>query len=56
MDDGVLSNYTEFCWVGLNDLELDGTHTTTDEKGIAFTNGPVCCDAVMSVHCKLRQI
>jgi len=50
MDDDVLSNYTEFHWVGLDDLELDGTHTTTDEKIIAFANGLVSCDAIMSIH------
>ena len=50
MDDGILSNYTEFCRIGLNNLEFDGTHTTTDEKSIPFANGSVCCNAVKSIH------
>ena len=43
VDDGVLSNNTVFCRVGLNDLELDSTHAATDKESVALANGAVCC-------------
>jgi hypothetical protein len=30
VDHRVLGYYTILCWIGLNDLELDGSHATAD--------------------------
>ncbi len=41
MDDGILSDYTELGWICLDDLELDGTHTSSDEESVTLADGAV---------------
>ena len=42
VDHRILGCYTELGQIGLNDLEFDGTHATTNEECITFVNGVVC--------------
>lgn len=41
MDDRVLRDNTIFCRIGLHDLELNGSHATADEEGVALAHGSV---------------
>ena len=41
VDDGVLGDDTELGRVGLNDLELDCSHTTANEESVALSDGAV---------------
>ena len=46
---GVLSYDTVLGRVGLDDLELDGTHTTSDEEGVSLPDGSVSSSKVERV-------
>ncbi len=39
--DGILSDDTVFCWIGLDDFELHSSHTSSDEEGVTFSDGSV---------------
>ena len=41
MDDRVLRDNTIFCRISLHDLELNGSHATADEEGVALAHGSV---------------
>ena len=43
VDDGVLSNNTVFCRVGLDDLELDCPHASANEESVALAHRAVGC-------------
>ena len=41
MDDRVLRDNTIFCRISLHDFELNGSHATADEEGVALAHGSV---------------
>ena len=41
VNDGILGYYTKFRRIGLNDLELHRSHSTTDKESVAFANRPI---------------
>jgi hypothetical protein len=50
MEDRVLSYYTELSWVGFHDLELYGSHATTNKEGVAFADGTICWNDQGSIN------
>ena len=41
MNDSVLRHDAVFCWIGLDDLELNRAHTTANEESVALADGTV---------------
>lgn len=37
VDDSVRSDNAVFCWIGFQDLEFDGPHSTSDQEGISLS-------------------
>lgn len=48
MDDSVLRNDAELRGIGLDNLELDRPHATTDKESIALSHRSVCCGGHIS--------
>jgi hypothetical protein len=46
MDHRVLCNYTELRRIGLDDFELDCSHTTAEEERVTLANGTVRCKSL----------
>ena len=46
MDHCVLCNYTELRRIGLDDFELDCTHTTAEEERVTLVNRTVRCKSL----------
>ena len=38
VDDGILSDDTEFSWVSLDDLEFNGPHSTANEESVTLAD------------------
>ncbi len=42
LDDSALSHNTVLCGIGLDDLELHGSHAATNEERVTLSDWPVC--------------